>query len=263
MSQLQPQAHAKTIVLVTAGGPYPWVIANALVDRFGPIEVILEDGEPRSALIKRRIRKFGFVNAAGQTAMMVWGVLAKRLLAARIAGIIADEGLKTEPSPGQSVTRVPSVNSTEFRDAIARLKPDVILLAGCRLMQAKVLATMPCPLLNYHAGINPKYRGAHGGYWAMASGDADNFGGTVHLVDAGVDTGATLYQVRRHPAPGDTYMTYALRQAALCRQICIRAVDDALQGRLTVVAPDNLPSRLWYHPTIWGYLWTGMTRGVW
>ena len=29
----------------------------------------------------------------------------------------------------------------------------------------------------------------NGGYWALATGDVGNFGTTVHLVDAGVDTG--------------------------------------------------------------------------
>lgn len=250
------------IVLVTAGGPHPWIIANALVDRFGPIDVILEDGEPRSALVRRRIRKFGHLNAAGQTAMMAWSVLAKRLLKGRIARIIEENGLQPEPRPGQSIVGVSSVNAPEFRAAVARLRPDVLFLVGCRMMKADVLAAMPCPVVNYHAGINPKYRGMNGGYWALANGDPENFGGTVHLVDAGVDTGAILHQVRGKPEPGDNFMTYAFRQAAMSRAICVRAVEDALAGKLAPTTSD-LPSKQWFHPTIWGYFWTGLTRGVW
>lgn len=250
------------IVLVTAGGPHPWIIANALIERFGPIDVILEQGEPRSALIKRRIRNFGYINAAGQTAMMVWTVLAKRLLKGRIARLIEENGLKPEPTAGQQITHVPSVNAPEFRNAVDRLKPDLLFLVGCRMMKADVLASIPCPVINYHAGINPKYRGMNGGYWALASGDVENFGGTVHLVDAGVDTGGTLYQARGKPARGDNFMTYAYRQAAISRGICVKAAEDALAGRLAVT-PSELPSRQWFHPTIWSYFWTGMKRGVW
>ena len=72
----------------------------------------------------------------------------------------------------------------------------MILLAGCRLLSRATLAALPCPVLNYHAGISPQYRGMNGGYFALATGDATNFGATVHLVDAGVDTGDVLYQVR-------------------------------------------------------------------
>ncbi|RUW74254.1 formyl transferase, partial [Mesorhizobium sp. M1E.F.Ca.ET.063.01.1.1] len=25
----------------------------------------------------------------------------------------------------------------------------------------------------------------------------------------------------------------------------------------------NLPSKQWFHPTIWFYLWTGLTKRVW
>ena len=71
---------------------------------------------------------------------------------------------------------------------------------------------MPCPVLNYHAGITPKYRGMNGGYWALATGDAGNFGATVHLVDAGVDTGGVLHQVRGRPGTGRQHR--ALRAAA-------------------------------------------------
>ena len=59
-------------------------------------------------------------------------------------------------------------------------------------------------------------------------------------------------------------MLYALRLAAISRDICVRAVEDALAGRL---APQKqqpgMPSKQWYHPTIWFYLWTGLTKGVW
>jgi folate-dependent phosphoribosylglycinamide formyltransferase PurN len=102
----------------------------------------------------------------------------------------------------------------------------------------------------------------NGGYWALATGDHGNFGSTVHIVDAGVDTGSVLYQARGTPGKGDTIASYAMRQAAFSRDICIRAIEDVLAGRMTPI-DTGLPSRQWYHPTIWQYLWTGIRRGVW
>lgn len=138
----------------------------------------------------------------------------------------------------------------------------MVLLAGCRILSRQTLAQMPCPVLNYHAGIAPKYRGMNGGYSALASGDLQNFGTTVHLVDAGVDTGGVLKQARGKPEPGDTISSYALRQAAFSRDICVEAVRGALDGKLVTIDP-GLPSKQWYHPTIWFHLWTGVRRGVW
>ena len=102
----------------------------------------------------------------------------------------------------------------------------------------------------------------NGGYWALATGDAENFGATVHLVDAGVDTGGVLHQVRGKPGRGDNIALYALRLAAMSREICVKAVEDALEGRLAPVTPE-MPSKQWYHPTIGFYLRTGLAKGVW
>ena len=195
---------------------------------------------------------------------MVLVRLGKKRFAKRIARIVAENGLREEPNPEQHrVMEIGSINSEAFLKAIEQVDPKVILLAGCRMMKREVLYRMKVPILNYHAGITPQYRGMNGGYWARACRDEANFGGTVHLVDKGVDTGAILYQARGKPAPDDNLMTYTHRIAAISRDICIRAVRDALEDKLRPAASGASPSRQWYHPPIWQYLWIGLTRGVW
>ncbi|RWK00696.1 formyl transferase [Mesorhizobium sp.] len=252
----------RPIVVVTEGGPHIWAIVNALADRVGPVSVILETPESKKRLLLGRARRQGWVSAIGQLGTMVLTRLGKRFLAGHAARLIAEEKLETEPRPNQTIIHVPSADGPECLEEIASIKPGVVLLAGCRLLSKGTLAKMPCPVLNYHAGIAPKYRGMNGGYWALASGDRENFGTTVHLVDAGVDTGGVLRQVRGKPKPGDTIASYALRQAAFSRDICVEAVNDALAGKLATIDP-GLPSKQWYHPTIWFYLWTGLTKRVW
>jgi len=252
----------KHVIVVTEGGPHIWAIVNVLADRFGKVTVVLEAPESKKALILRRARKLGFVSAIGQLGTMVLIRLGKRFFASRAQRIVREAKLDAAPRPGQAVVKVPSANAPEFLAAVEKLKPAVVLLAGCRMLTRDTLAGIHCPVLNYHAGITPKYRGMNGGYWAMATGDDPNFGTTVHLVDAGVDTGGVIHQVRGMPGKRDNIALYPLRLAALSRGICLRAVEDALQGRLTAKKPD-LPSGQWYHPTIWFYLWTGLSKGVW
>jgi folate-dependent phosphoribosylglycinamide formyltransferase PurN len=259
---LNPTASSSGVCVVTAGGPYPWIIINALGKEFGPIDVLLEEPEPRGAFLKRRARKIGWLATAGQFGTMILVRLGKKRFAGQIARIVAENGLEEEPKPEHRVTGIGSINSEAFLEAVRHLVPKVILLVGCRIAKPVTLAALKVPVLNYHAGIIPQYRGMNGGYWALASGDVENFGATVHLVDSGVDTGATLYQVRGKPARDDNIMTYAHRLAAMSREMCIEAVRDALEGRLRPV-PSDAPSRQWYHPTIWQYFWTGLTRGVW
>ncbi|WP_442583354.1 formyl transferase [Mesorhizobium sp. ASY16-5R] len=252
----------RRIVVVTEGGRHVWGIVNAIAARFGPPTVILEQPESKWALLKRRARRQGWISVAGQIGTMLIIRTSKVLYARRLASLTAESGLDTTSPPPERIIAVPSANSPEFLAALQKIGPEVVFLAGCRLLNRETLAAIACPVLNYHAGITPKYRGMNGGYWALASGDAGNFGTTVHLVDTGVDTGAVLHQARGKPSKGDTIATYALTQAAFSRDICARAVEDALAGRLTPVGTD-LPSRQWYHPTLWFYLWTGFSRGVW
>jgi folate-dependent phosphoribosylglycinamide formyltransferase PurN len=250
------------VCVVTAGGPYPWIIINALGKAFGPIDVILEQPESRGAFLKRRARKIGWLATAGQFGTMVLVRLGKKRFAGRIERIVAENGLEEQPRPEHPVTEIGSINSEEFLKAVERIDPKVILLVGTRIARPATLAALKVPVLNYHAGITPRYRGMNCGYWALAAGDRGNFGGTVHLVDAGVDTGAVLYQARGEPAPDDNLMTYTHRIAAMSRDICIAGVRDALNGELRPV-PAGGPSRQYYHPAIWQYVWTGLTRGVW
>ena len=147
-------------------------------------------------------------------------------------------------------------------DALARLDPEVVAVYGTRILSRATLGAVAAPFINYHAGINPKYRGQHPAYWALAAGDKDNAGITIHLVDEGVDTGGVLYQAPATFAPEDTIATYQTVQAAVAIPLFARAIEDALGGRL---APYTvaMPSAKNFPPTIWYYLFTGMTRGIW
>jgi methionyl-tRNA formyltransferase len=135
-------------------------------------------------------------------------------------------------------------------------------VVGTRVIAGEVLRAVNAPFINYHAGITPKYRGVHGGYWAKAGGDLGNFGVTVHVVDEGIDTGGVLYQARLTPTVKDNYSTYPYLQLAAAMPLLERGARDAIAGNLQIEKVD-LPSHLWSHPTLWHYLKTGWRRGAW
>jgi len=255
-------ASQNKIIVVTAGGAYAWVIVNALANRFDNLEVVLEQPESKSVFLRRRARKIGWFRTAGQFGTMLISRFGKPFAQSRSNEIITSSGAQPELAPEIPVTRVSSANASDCLDLIAAKKPDVVFLAGCRMLSKPTLAAIPCPVINYHSGINPKYRGLAGGWWARATSDHENYGTTVHLVDAGVDTGETLYQAFLTPDPRETLMTDSLAMAAGSREIAVRAVEDALNGNLQT-KPSDLPSVQRYHPPIWTYLMTGLSRRVW
>lgn len=251
-----------SIVIVTAGGRNPQILINALHVRFGNVTVLLEHPESKKLFLKRRIRKLGLITTIGQLATMVASKFGKRFTEKRTSEILRQYDVDDCENPAIPVIAVDSINTPDAIEQIRAINPAVVFLVSCRMLSASTLSAMSCPVINFHAGINPQYRGLMGGYWARVENDEANFGATVHLVDAGVDTGKILYQSRMTPSKSDTMHTYPLLQTAASTGIAIRAVEDALSGNLKPL-PANGNSRQWYHPPIWTWLWTGFRRGIW
>ncbi len=238
------------------------IAAHSLAARFPDLVIIVEDHVSPVSRVRGRIKRFGLTEVAGQLAFIAFSRILRRAAAGRIAQIIAETGLNPHWPSGAELIKVTSVNSPEAIAHLHRLAPKVVLVVGTRIISRKVLSSVPAPFINYHDGITPKYRGIHGGYWAKAQGDLDNFGVTVHLVDPGIDTGGVLYQARLQPSAGDNYATFSYLQIAAALPLLERAAQDAIAGKLTTQKVD-LPSLLWSHPTLWGYVATGIGRGAW
>ncbi len=253
---------AGRIAVLIAGGALANMLVNGLVRHFGPVSVLAEEPESKLAILRRRARLIGWTEALGQAAFGVLQKLLARRSAARLAAVWAEHGLDPRPDPALGVRTIGSVNSEACRAALRELDPSVVVVYGTRIIRRETLACVPAPFINYHAGVNPKYRGQNGAYWARRNRDDAHAGVTVHLVDEGVDTGDVLYQATTAFAPADNIATYQHVQMATALPLVIRAVEDALAGRL---APRRveLPSRQWFHPTLWGYVLTGVARGVW
>ena len=250
------------ILVVTAGGRNPQILINALQARFGNVTVLKEQPESKSVFLKRRIRKLGLVTAIGQFVTMAASKFGKRFTEKRTAEILRQYDANDRENPAIPVITVDSINTPVAIEQIRKTAPAVVFLVSCRMLSASTLSAMPCPAINFHAGINPQYRGLMGGYWARIENDEANFGATMHLVDAGVDTGGILYQSRMTPSKNDTMHTYPLLQTAASTDIAIRAVENALSGNLNPL-PANGNSRQWYHPPVWTWLWNGVSRGIW
>ncbi|MBP0441493.1 formyl transferase [Tianweitania sediminis] len=250
------------ICLATAGGPHPWILARSLAETF-EITIVREAPESTRAFLRRRARMSGWLSTAGQFMTMVVIRFGKRLFRKRVERHLAEAGASADFPQELRLVDVPSVNSDAFLDAVRTIQPDAVLLVGCRMLKPRYLERLEAPVLNYHAGITPAYRGMNGGYWARLNGDVQNYGSTVHLVDPGVDTGRVVRHQRLAPRADDTIMTDAYRIAAASSTACREALEIVLEGGPLPAVPAPERSRQWFHPPIWTYLWHGVTRRVW
>jgi phosphoribosylglycinamide formyltransferase-1 len=86
---------------------------------------------------------------------------------------------------------------------IADHRPDWVVCAGfMKLLGPAVLDAFGGRLVNTHPALLPSFPGAHAVRDALAAGVAAT-GATVHLVDAGLDTGPVLAQTPVPVLPGD------------------------------------------------------------
>lgn len=260
MSDLKTRT--EPVAMLIQSGHNPEIIVNAVRATFPNLTVIVEQPESKKLFVTRRAKKLGWVQAIGQLGTMVVSRYGKRFTRQRAAEIREEFGVNAEIDPTIPRINISSANSPELFKALDEIRPVALLLFSCRMVKAETLARITCPVLNFHAGIIPQYRGLQGGYWSRIHRDEENFGGSVHLVDAGVDTGAPLYQQRLKPSNRDTLHTYPLLQVAASTGIIVQAMEDAVTGNLKPLKI-TAPSRQWYHPPIWTWLWNGVTRGIW
>lgn len=91
-----------------------------------------------------------------------------------------------------------------LRDAVATVGPDWVVTAGfMKILGPSFLERFAGRIVNSHPALLPAFPGAHGVADALAYG-VKVTGTTVHLVDAGVDTGPILAQVAVTVDTGDT-----------------------------------------------------------
>jgi folate-dependent phosphoribosylglycinamide formyltransferase PurN len=249
-----------SVVILAGRGDSSFAVAHFLAQHFPVEAMVLEEPPSAWQMLRRRARRQGYLRVTGQVLFILYARLLTRRSQARLAEIRAAHGLRTDAG-SLHVIPVKSVNDEDTIALLRSLQPRVVVVNGTRIISDKVLRAIGVPFINTHAGITPKYRGVHGAYWALARGDADHAGVTVHLVDPGVDTGAVLYQARISATPADNFATYPTLQLAQGLPLLRRAVEDALAGTLAPVDP-GLPSQLHYHPTLWQYVRTWVRSGV-
>ena len=250
-----------SIVVLAGRGAATWILLNALTRRFPIRTVVLEDPPGKLRLLRNRAHRLGWSAALGQAAFMAMVPLLRAESRRRAAEIIAASQLNAAPPRDADIVEVPSINDPRTAQLLQERRPRVVVVSGTRILSRAVLAAVDAPFINLHAGITPRYRGVHGGYWALHRGDAEHAGVSVHLVDPGIDTGPVLYQARIETTAADNFCTYPLLQLAAGLPLLVRAVEDTLEGRLAPI--DGVaPSQLHYHPTIGQYLAARLRRGI-
>lgn len=119
--------------------------------------------------------------------------------------------------------------------ATADHQPDLIVSAGfMKILGPQFLSRFYGRVINTHPALLPAFPGAHGVADALAYG-VKVTGCTVHLVDAGTDTGPILAQQPVPVLDGDDEATLHERIKVIERRMLVDVVAETATGGLTLV----------------------------
>lgn len=118
--------------------------------------------------------------------------------------------------------------------------PDLVVLAGfMRILPPSFVSALSTKLINTHPSLLPAFPGAHAVRDALAARAAVT-GATVHLVDAGVDTGPRIAAKSVEVLEGDSEYELHERIKVVERQLLVSVVRDLAAGRLDLAHFDAL-----------------------
>jgi phosphoribosylglycinamide formyltransferase 1 len=184
---------------------------------------------------------------------------------ARVAAVIADRSqapaLELAKSAGITTEVVLPKDHPDrakwdaaLAGAIARHDPALVVLAGfMRIVGEAVLARFGGRIINVHPALLPSFPGLDAPAQALAAGVRIT-GCTVHVVDAGVDTGPILAQAAVAVLPGDDAETLHARIQPAEHRLLPAVVDWIATGALELhpapryVRPPALPPPLFFPP---------------
>jgi len=112
-----------------------------------------------------------------------------------------------------------------FLAAVRRLEPDLgVVVAYGHVLRREVLDLPPRGLINVHASLLPRFRGAAPIQHAILSGDRET-GICIMRMEEGLDTGPVLHRVATPISDDDTAGTLSRRLATLGASALVEAIS--------------------------------------
>ncbi|MEO9532818.1 MAG: formyl transferase [Crocinitomicaceae bacterium] len=249
----------KVIILAT-DGTNTRLLFNKLQKGQKVVRVILEQPISKLTFLKRRMKKIGFFKGLSQAFFMtlIMPFITDKFSRERIV----KANLSDQPIPKDIIHKVDSINSSEVIELLKNTECDYIIINGTRILKKSLLNEIKVPIVNIHTGITPKYRGVHGGYWALYQNEPELFGVTLHVVDEGVDTGTYIAQKVVKTAPKDNFKSYPTLQYLAGLDLLVQYQDAILNRSSGQTEKLTTESEQHYHPGFFQYLSMRLRKGV-
>ena len=135
---------------------------------------------------------------------------------------------------GLPVHQPERIRKPELVEQLRALAPDAMVVVGYgQIIPQAILDIPPQGIINVHASLLPKYRGAAPIQWAIARGEPRT-GVTTMKIDAGLDTGDMLLKWETEIGPEETAVELGARLATAGAELLVKTLEG-----LGEIAPEK------------------------
>lgn len=159
------------------------------------------------------------------------------------------------PSAGRRVLSIEpgQLNQSATLSQFPSDRLDVLVVYGTNLIRAPLLTAWAGRIVNLHLGLSPYYRGTATNFYPLLNEEPEYVGATIHLIDAGIDSGPILRHARPEIVADDAPHTIGCKAILAGIEAMIEVLSDWEQGRIEPVpqwkpAQAKLYLRKDYHP---------------
>jgi len=140
---------------------------------------------------------------------------------------------------GLPVYQPERIRRPEAQAHLAALAPEIMIVVGYgQIIPQSVIDMAPRGIVNVHASLLPKYRGAAPIQWAIVNGETRT-GVTTMQINAGLDTGDILLQRETEIGPEETALELGERLAVMGAELLIETLDGLACGAITPRRQDD------------------------
>ena len=127
---------------------------------------------------------------------------------------------------GLPVHQPERIRRPEVVEQLKQITPDAMVVVGYgQIISQNIIDIPPRGIINVHASLLPKYRGAAPIQWAIANGETRT-GVTTMRIDAGLDTGDMLLNWETEIGPEEDALELGSRLAAAGAQLLVETLRD-------------------------------------
>jgi len=140
---------------------------------------------------------------------------------------------------GLPVYQPERVRRPEAVEHLRALGVDAMVIVGYgQIIPQVVIDLAPLGIINVHASLLPKYRGAGPIQWAVINGETRT-GVTTMRIDAGLDTGDMLLKAETDIGPDENAIQLGQRLAVMGADLLVQTLDGLAAGTIVPEKQDN------------------------